>query len=152
MVNRATRSKAALRVRELRQRKEVTDWMLLTVLRHAEESVAEAALSAEGSGTGRKKRKRVEKSSAATQSHSTTAVAGPSTSTQNPSVLNVEVLHGQPPAAHHNDGMYAPPIYPRALPPGWHPIWSFEHGKFYFHQLQTGVTTWEVPTWPFGSV
>ncbi|KAG9097101.1 hypothetical protein FRC06_007956 [Ceratobasidium sp. 370] len=140
-VNRAMRNKAALRVHELRQCKEAT-----------EESVAEAALSAEGLGTGCKKRKRVERSSAATQSHSATAAAGAGTSTQNSSVSNVEGLHGQPPAAHHNDRVYAPPIYPGVLPPGWHPIWSFEHGKFYFHQLQTGVTTWEVPTWPFGSV
>ncbi|KAG8695586.1 hypothetical protein FRC08_007683 [Ceratobasidium sp. 394] len=140
-VNSETRSKAALRVRELRQRKEAT-----------EESVVETGLSAEGSGAGRKKRKRGEKSSAATQSRVATATAGASTSTQNSSSLNFEGLHGQPPAAHHNYGMYAPPIYPEVLPPGWRPIWSFEHGNFYFHQLQTGMTTWEVPTWPFSSL
>ncbi|KAG9124266.1 hypothetical protein FRC07_012203 [Ceratobasidium sp. 392] len=132
-VNKEIQSKAALQVRELRQRtKEPTE----------QESNVEPqiqTLNAEGLGSGRKKRKRSEQHGPSTQSHSVTEADKPS----------AEMSHAGshddwPPVTSPNYGMYAAPVYPKALLPGWQPIWSFEHGQFYFHHLQTGTTTWEL--------
>ncbi|KAG8700053.1 hypothetical protein FRC08_004958 [Ceratobasidium sp. 394] len=124
--NRETRNKAAQQMRHKRQKEN-------TESRNAGESV-----TAEVSSAGRKKRKRQEKPGAATPQGGDTAEAGPS------DVAPVASASMQP-VVYQGDSIYAPPIHPEELPFGWRPIWSFEHGRYYFHHFHTGATTWEDP-------
>ncbi|KAG8701329.1 hypothetical protein FRC08_004137 [Ceratobasidium sp. 394] len=121
-----TRNKAAQQLRRMRQKEN-------TESRNAGESLAPEVSSA-----GHKKRKRQELTGTSAPESGNTAEAGPSSAALRTSA-------GVQPAAHQLDNIYAPPVYPEMLPFGWRPIWSFEHGRFYFHHFQTGATTWETP-------
>ncbi|KAG8784047.1 hypothetical protein FRC12_019015 [Ceratobasidium sp. 428] len=160
-INAQIRNQAALQIRSQRQRKKT-----------AEESTEEPAVAqnadAESSSAGRK-RKRVVHASTNAQHSSAAETPGLSTSSQLPDLLHAGHVFNQPQTIDQGHRMYAPPVYPEGmflrlalsftvhiltslqeLPPGWRAIWSFNHGRFYFHHIQTGATTWDVPQPTFG--
>jgi hypothetical protein len=43
-------------------------------------------------------------------------------------------------------GTEGPTIAPPPLPPGWIPQWDGSSQKYYYVQLSTGVSQWDIPT------
>ncbi|KAG9096835.1 hypothetical protein FRC06_008272 [Ceratobasidium sp. 370] len=107
-------------------------------------AVAEVTV-AESSSAGRKKRKRQDKSESGVPLQDAAVGAASSSAAPPSNILHAGIDMGVQPAEYQVDRIYAAPIYPEELPFGWQAIWSFEHGKFYFHHLLTGSTTWDAP-------